>query len=156
MKTAAQLIADLQQLPPDTLVTIYATADQAEWYHHVGDVEAPGEDAMTAVINLAGSFDARFPTVDVTVTEILTVGSRVRLVRTDDAHTHLRPGDEGTVTRITDPDDAEFRYVPSRTIDVQWDSGSMLSMIPDAGDQIVLVERGRQIELIAITPRRPT
>lgn len=48
------------------------------------------------------------------------VGRRVRLKRSSDPHTELRPGDEGTI-RMVDS---------SGTIHVQWDSGSSLGLIP--------------------------
>jgi hypothetical protein len=60
------------------------------------------------------------------------LGDRVELVSTSDPHTRLRPGDHGTVTGIS--------QVPSDSPDVQihiaWDSGSTLTMLPDAGDQL--------------------
>jgi Domain of unknown function (DUF4314) len=55
-------------------------------------------------------------------------GDRVELVATDDPYTRLRPGDRGTVTGV--------REVPEPTIDVQWDDGSTLSVLPGAGDHI--------------------
>jgi hypothetical protein len=57
-------------------------------------------------------------------------GDRVVLEYTDDPHTKLRPGDEGTVTR----------YAPGLgQLDVNWDSGSTLSMLLDEGDRVRLV-----------------
>ncbi len=57
-------------------------------------------------------------------------GDRVALERTDDPHTRLRPGDEGTVTR----------YAPGpEQLDVRWDSGSTLSMLLDEGDRVRLI-----------------
>jgi len=57
-------------------------------------------------------------------------GDRVALEHTDDPHTRLRPGDEGTVTR----------YDPrSGQLGVRWDSGSTLSMLLDDGDRVRLV-----------------
>jgi hypothetical protein len=55
-------------------------------------------------------------------------GDRVDLVATDDPYTRLRPGDQGTVTGVRD--------FPEPTIDVQWDNGSILSILPGAGDHI--------------------
>jgi hypothetical protein len=49
-------------------------------------------------------------------------------VFTDDPYTHLRPGDRGTITSVRDH--------PERMIEVDWDSGSALSILPDAGDRI--------------------
>jgi hypothetical protein len=55
-------------------------------------------------------------------------GDRVELVATNDPYTDLRPGDRGTVTRV--------RGFPEPTIDIHWDGGSTLSILPDAGDRI--------------------
>jgi hypothetical protein len=55
-------------------------------------------------------------------------GDRVELVAINDPYTRLRPGDRGTVTSITDR--------PEPTIDIQWDNGSTLAILPDAGDLI--------------------
>jgi hypothetical protein len=60
-----------------------------------------------------------------------TPGDRVELVATTDPYTRLRPGDRGTVTSVTDR--------PEPTIDVQWDDGSALAILPDAGDQVRLL-----------------
>ena len=57
-----------------------------------------------------------------------TPGDRVELVATNDPYTPLRPGDRGTITNVTDS--------PEPTIDVQWDNGSTLTILPDAGDQV--------------------
>jgi hypothetical protein len=55
-------------------------------------------------------------------------GDRVELVATTDPYTRLRPGDRGTVTRVTNR--------PEPSIDIQWDDGSTLTILPDAGDRI--------------------
>ena len=57
-------------------------------------------------------------------------GDRVALQHTDDPHTRLRPGDEGTVTRH-DPELGQ--------LDVNWDSGSTLSMLLHDGDRVRLI-----------------
>jgi uncharacterized protein DUF4314 len=57
-------------------------------------------------------------------------GDRIALVRTDGPATRLRPGDQGTVTRW-DPALSQ--------LDVRWDSGSTLSMLPGEGDQVRLL-----------------
>jgi hypothetical protein len=54
-------------------------------------------------------------------------GERIALEHTDDPYTLLRPGDEGTVRRY---------HPDQRILDVDWDSGSRLSMCLDAGDRI--------------------
>ena len=59
-------------------------------------------------------------------------GDRVALVATDDPGTRLRPGDQGTVTRW-DPRHGQ--------LDVKWDSGSTLSMLPGEGNQVRLLAR---------------
>ncbi|WP_435124395.1 DUF4314 domain-containing protein [Micromonospora tulbaghiae] len=54
-------------------------------------------------------------------------GERVVLEHTTDLHTRLRPGDEGTVRR----------YHPHhQVLEVDWDSGSRLSMLLGAGDGV--------------------
>jgi Domain of unknown function (DUF4314) len=60
-----------------------------------------------------------------------TPGDRVELVATTDPYTGLRPGDRGTVTSVTDH--------PEPTIDIQWDNGSSLAILPGAGDQVRLL-----------------
>jgi Domain of unknown function (DUF4314) len=58
-------------------------------------------------------------------------GDRVELVATTDPYTRLRPGTRGTVTSVAD--------TPEPTIDVQWDDGSALAILPNAGDQLRLL-----------------
>lgn len=50
-------------------------------------------------------------------------GDRVELVRTDDPHTRLRPGDRGTVRRVRS-------QVGETVVNVAWDGGSTLSLLP--------------------------
>jgi hypothetical protein len=57
-------------------------------------------------------------------------GQRVRLLRTNDEWTHLGPGDLGTVTG--------FQH-EQRRVDIDWDSGSRLAMLLDAGDRIEVI-----------------
>jgi hypothetical protein len=57
-------------------------------------------------------------------------GDRVALEHTDDPDTRLRPGDEGTVTR--------YDAGPAQ-LDVNWDSGSTLSMLLSDGDRVRLI-----------------
>jgi Domain of unknown function (DUF4314) len=54
-------------------------------------------------------------------------GDRVTLVFTADPHTKLKPGDKGVVMSY----DRNFRV-----LHVQWVSGSNLSMLLDAGDEV--------------------
>ncbi|MCX5328090.1 DUF4314 domain-containing protein [Streptomyces sp. NBC_00140] len=54
-------------------------------------------------------------------------GDRIALVHTTDAHTGLKPGDEGTVHRF----DANLSI-----LSVDWGSGSTLSMLLDDGDEV--------------------
>lgn len=49
------------------------------------------------------------------------IGKRVRLVRTTDPYTELRPGDLGTVDHIDG----------TGTMFVKWDNGSRLGLIAD-------------------------
>ena len=58
-------------------------------------------------------------------------GDRVELVATNDPYTRLRPGDRGTITSVADR--------PEPTIDIAWDNGSTLAILPDAGDRIRLL-----------------
>uniref|UniRef100_UPI003F496D84 DUF4314 domain-containing protein n=1 Tax=Amycolatopsis sp. CA-096443 TaxID=3239919 RepID=UPI003F496D84 len=58
-----------------------------------------------------------------------TKGQRVKLVHTSDEHTDLKPGAKGSF-RLTDS---------AGTHHVQWDSGSRLGIVPDAGDEIVAI-----------------
>ena len=60
-----------------------------------------------------------------------TTGDRVELVVTTDPYTRLRPGDRGTVTSVADS--------PEPTIGVQWDNGSTLAILPNAGDRVRLL-----------------
>jgi hypothetical protein len=57
-------------------------------------------------------------------------GDRVALEHTDDPHTRLRPGDEGTVTGY-DPGPGQ--------LGVRWDSGSTLAMLLHDGDRVRLI-----------------
>jgi hypothetical protein len=58
-------------------------------------------------------------------------GDRVELVTTNDPYTRLRPGDRGTITGVAD--------TPEPTIDIAWDNGSTLAILPDAGDRVRLL-----------------
>ena len=60
-----------------------------------------------------------------------TPGDRVELVATNDPYTRLRPGDRGTITSVADR--------PEPTIDIAWDNGSTLAILPHAGDRIRLL-----------------
>jgi hypothetical protein len=62
---------------------------------------------------------------------VFTPGDRVELVATNDPYTRLRPGDRGTITRVAD--------TPEPTIDIAWDNGSTLAILPEAGDRIRLL-----------------
>ena len=60
-----------------------------------------------------------------------TPSDRVELVATNDPYTRLRPGDRGTITSVSDR--------PEPTIDIAWDNGSTLAILPHAGDRIRLL-----------------
>ena len=59
-------------------------------------------------------------------------GDRIELITTTDKHTDLKPGTRGTVVGFQD-------YGGTEIIDVHWDTGSRLGMIPTEGDKIRLV-----------------
>jgi Domain of unknown function (DUF4314) len=62
-------------------------------------------------------------------------GDRIALDHTDDPHTRLQPGDEGTVTS----------YDPSLgQLGVRWDSGSTLAMLLHDGDRVRLITTARE------------
>ena len=73
-------------------------------------------------------------------------GDRVELVATTDPYTRLRPGDRGTVTGVTD--------TPEPTIDIAWDNGSTLAILPDTGDRVRLLP-GNDADPPASSPARP-
>jgi hypothetical protein len=73
-------------------------------------------------------------------------GDRVELVATDDPYTRLRAGDRGTVTGVAD--------TPEPTIDIAWDNGSTLAILPDAGDRVRLLP-GNDADPPASSPARP-
>jgi hypothetical protein len=83
-----------------------------------------------------------------------TPGDRVELVATTDPYTRLRPGDRDTVTSIT--------LTPEPTIDIQWDNGSTLAILPDAGDRVRLLPSNdagppsRTPSATPPTPQNPT
>jgi len=47
-------------------------------------------------------------------------GKRIELIHTSDAHTKIKPGDQGTIQFVDD----------MGTIFVDWDSGSGLGLVP--------------------------
>jgi len=59
----------------------------------------------------------------------MQVGNRIRLLHTTDPYTRLRPGDTGTVTRVSRVDSSPG---PGDVIHVNWDTGSTLSLIGGA------------------------
>ncbi len=59
----------------------------------------------------------------------VTKGDRVELIHTNDKHTKLTPGVQGTVSFVRDDPWGQV-------ISVNWDDGSRLSMLPDEGDRI--------------------
>jgi hypothetical protein len=131
--TVTDLLQELEAGQPDAEVRL---AQQPTW---------PFEDAIdptTSVVELGqgaqlppltrpratrlvASPSSREPTME------FTPGDRVELVATNDPYTRLRPGDRGTVTSVADR--------PEPTIDIAWDNGSTLAILPNAGDQIRLL-----------------
>lgn len=61
------------------------------------------------------------------------VGQRVRLVSCSDPYTLLKAGEEGTVKFIDD----------WGTVFVNWDNGSSLGMIEEAGDRFEVIGQSR-------------
>ncbi|MFF4504869.1 DUF4314 domain-containing protein [Streptomyces sp. NPDC001401] len=57
-------------------------------------------------------------------------GQRIALVTTADPYTDLRPGDEGTIRSYN---------ASLGQLNVDWDSGSRLSMLLDEGDSVRLL-----------------
>ena len=64
---------------------------------------------------------------------------RIRLDYTNDQHTDLKPGDEGTVTHEPDPRSTYDTYW------VEWDNGSRLGLVPSQ-DRFTILE-----EIVVIT-----
>lgn len=64
-------------------------------------------------------------------------GTRIELIRVDDPHTKLRPGDRGTVSLVDD----------LGTTHVRWDSGSTLGLVEAAGDAYRVLDPARRFEL---------
>jgi len=62
----------------------------------------------------------------------LQPGDRIRLVHTDDPYTRLGPGSPGVLVEIR-PDPA---HPDEHILDIDWDSGSDLSLLTAAGDRI--------------------
>ena len=58
------------------------------------------------------------------------VGKRIKLIRTDDPYTDLKPGDKGTVVNLPE---LPYEDTPFK-IWVQWDSGSILAMLEGHDD----------------------
>lgn len=59
------------------------------------------------------------------------IGRRVRLIGTSDPYTTLVAGDEGTVSYVDD----------TGTVFVDWDNGSMLGLIREAGDTFAFIDQ---------------
>ncbi len=73
----------------------------------------------------------------------LSPGDRVELVGTDDRWTRLVPGERGTVVRVRDTRDG----LGEISVSVDWDSGSCLTMLPGAGDDVRKVDADVQLGL---------
>lgn len=70
------------------------------------------------------------------------LGDRVELVYTSDPYTRLRPGDHGTVTGIS----WTRGHAPDVQVDIAWDSGSTLAMLPGAGDRLRKLADGQDAD----------
>lgn len=64
------------------------------------------------------------------------VGDRVRLIRCADEYTRLQPGEEGTVSFIDS----------MGTVFVNWDSGSGLGLVRQAGDAWETVSQDSEMQ----------
>jgi hypothetical protein len=144
LATVTDLLHELEACHPDAKVGL---AQQPAW--PFADAIDPGNAAVQSTWTApAWSTSARAPSSAVPRTRPraarliatpssreptmeCTPGDRVELIATNDPYTRLRPGDRGTVTDVTDR--------PEPTIDIQWDNGSTLAILPDAGDQIRLL-----------------
>ncbi|MGI0001773.1 MAG: DUF4314 domain-containing protein, partial [Nitrososphaeraceae archaeon] len=58
------------------------------------------------------------------------VGKRIKLIRTNDPYTDLKPGDRGTVVEVTE---LPYEDTPFK-VWVQWDSGSRLAILEGRDD----------------------
>jgi hypothetical protein len=140
--TVAELIGQLEGCDPDAEVRL---AHQPTWpFTHAIDpgnaaVQVEGDD--TTVVDLGegtqlgdlprpSASNSAASRIQRPQEQAMTFnpGDRVELVATTDPFTDLRPGDRGTVTGV--------RGFPEPTIDIHWDDGSTLSILPDAGDRI--------------------
>ena len=63
-------------------------------------------------------------------------GNRIELVHTNDEHTKLSLGDKGEIIFV-DIEEADYGTYYIERIDVKWDSGSNLSLVPGEGDQFI-------------------
>ena len=66
---------------------------------------------------------------------MIKYGDRVELVHCTDQYTQLKRGEKGVVTGVREQPHLH-KSGTITVIDVKWDSGSTLSMIPEAGDSI--------------------
>jgi len=66
---------------------------------------------------------------------MVQAGDRIQLRSTGDPYTHLKPGDQGTVLYVRQVD-LGMAYTD---IAIEWDSGSTLSLIPEAGDRFTVL-----------------
>lgn len=63
-------------------------------------------------------------------------GDRIELVALNDPYTKLKPGDLGTVVSVREPS----KWRAELVINVKWDSGSTLSLLPDEGDHYRVIK----------------
>lgn len=63
--------------------------------------------------------------------ELTKRGDRIRLLHCADPWTSLKPGATGTVRIVDD----------AGTVHVQWDNGSTLGLVREAGDRFVVLNR---------------
>jgi Domain of unknown function (DUF4314) len=104
---------------------VQSTGTAPAWSTPVRAPSSATSPSLPAPARLIATPSSREPTME------CIPGDRVELVATNDPYTRLRAGDRGTVTSVSDS--------PEPTIDIQWDNGSTLAILPDAGDQIRLL-----------------
>ncbi|DAC72254.1 MAG TPA: DUF4314 domain-containing protein [Thermoplasmata archaeon] len=63
----------------------------------------------------------------------VSIGDRIELVFINDSWTRLKPGDQGTVTKIEDESDETLVWV-------QWDSGEHLALL-DPIDKFIVIKK---------------
>lgn len=68
---------------------------------------------------------------------LIEEGDRIELIYTADSYTNLKSGDKGTVKRVQyyGYETSNYPVTQIECLYINWDSGSTLSLIPEAGDK---------------------